>query len=159
MDWRVELGNGLWFDATPDYWNVTPSSIRKIEKEYNARYVTEWQTESQPIMLFWTDVVSKPEYSNWIGIYADSRMWYVCNGLSAASKPICCYTSNDGQLLFSKQQHDFRTSHDQSLSVDGGPKYTRILGDGCKNPKYWLLPRFGKLEIIPDTMAKLLLPS
>ena len=161
-DWRVDLGDGYWYDNTPDYYGLDDERISKIEKKYNCRYVAEWNTiaESgkpinQPRMIFWNDQ-PHPEGSNWMGMYEQEPYYYVCDGITASRLPIECMVSNSKQVLFSKYRHDFRTSHDGSVSVDGGREYTRVLG-AIRNERVWLVPYQGELKIIPETMALLMI--
>jgi hypothetical protein len=160
-NWRVDLGNGYWYDNTPDYYGLNETSIQRIERMYNCRYVTEWNLldikgnpQSYPYLVFWNDQ-SHPEGSNWMGMYKHQNDYYVCDAITASQHPIECMVSNDKQVLFSKYRHDFRTSKDSSVTVDGGREYTRVLG-AVRNESVWLVPRDGKLEIVPETMASLM---
>lgn len=160
-DYQIDLGNGYWYDNKPDYFQISDESLEKIEKAYNCRYVTEWNTKSSdggynpPRLIFWSDT-PHPRGSNWLAFYRHEREWYVADGISVTEVPICCMLSNDKQLLFSKSRHDFRTSFDNSISVDGGRDYMRVLGN-IRCGHVWLVPQQGELKIIPETMAKLIL--
>lgn len=160
MTYRVDLGNGLWYDNTPD---TTGINVPNVEKHYGCRYVCEWNTISKagkvnnsPVALFWQEV-PHPEGSNWMGVFLNSDSNpYVMDGQSASRLPIRGYVSQEGQVLFSKYRHDFRQSNDGSVTVDGGREYTRLLGD-VRCASVWLLPQCGKLVIIDDSAAQLLL--
>jgi len=161
MDWRVDLGNGYWYDNQPDTYGLDLEGIRKIEKLRSCRYVCEWNTtddrgqaHENPVLLFWNDV-AHPQGSNWMGLFRSNKEWYVKDGITASRLPINCAVSNDKQVLFSKYRHDFRSSRDGSVTVDGGRDYTRMLGNiHCE--RVWLAPYQGELKIIPDAMAKLM---
>lgn len=163
MSWRVDLGNDYWYDSRPDYYKIDDEQIRTIEKSRNCRYVTEWYTLDskgkiidQPTMIFWNDE-PHPQGSNWMGLFRDYHdgAWYVNDGITASRLPIQCMVSNDKQLVFSKTRHDFRTSRDGSVSVDGGRDYTRVVG-AIRNERVWLIPQNGELKIIPETLALLM---
>lgn len=160
MTWRVDLGNGYWYDNTPDYYSLKKEGIEKIEKSRNCRYVCEWnvmqdgKVHDEPMVIFWNDT-PHPQGSNWMALFHYNKEWYVRDGITASQLPIECMVSNSKQVLFSKSRHDFRQSHDRSVSVDGGRDYTRVLG-AVRNERVWLLPRNGKLEIIPEAMALLM---
>ena len=162
VDFRIDLGDGLWYDAKPDLYRIDLEGIRKIEKLRSCRYVCEWNLTDaagnaydQSVLLFWNDV-PHPQGSNWMALYRAGDDWYVRNGITASRLPIRCVVSNDGQVLFSKSRHDFRSSHDGSVSIDGGRDYTRLLGNlNCD--RVWLLPQAGKLNIIDESAANLLL--
>ena len=159
-NWRVDLGNGYWYDNTPDYYNLDETKIAKIEKLRNCRYVCEWNVKQdgkvhhEPMLIFWNDT-PHPQGSNWMALFYYND-WFVRDGITASQLPIKCVVSNDKQVLFSKSRHDFRSSKDGSVSVDGGRDYTRVLGNiRCEH--VWLVPQNGKLEIIPEAMALLML--
>jgi hypothetical protein len=159
-NYRVDLGNGYWYDNTPDYYELSQSSIEKYEKARNCRYVCEWNVKQgnkilDPMLIFWNDI-PHPQGSNWMALFSSDGDWYVRDGITASQLPIECVVSNDKQVLFSKSRHDFRSSEDGSVSVDGGRDYTRVLGN-VRCECVWLLPRNGKLEIIPEAMALLML--
>ena len=162
MDWRVDLGNGYWYDNQPDTYGLDLEGIRKIEKLRHCRYVCEWNTldsrgqaQEKPVMLFWNDT-PHPQGSSWMGLFRANGDWYVKDGITASQLPIRCAVSNDKQVLFSKSRHDFRSSKDGSVTVDGGRDYTRMLGNiNCERVN--LLPQNGMLTIIDDSAAQILL--
>ena len=163
VDYRIDLGEGIWYDATPDYHGVTPEGIRKVEENRSCRYVCEWNVldakgdpYGQPMMIFWNDV-AHPQGSNWMALYSDVGGYYVRDGITASRLPIQAYVSDDGQAVFSKHRHDFRSSHDGTISVDGGREYTKLMGNFKTCRRVWLLPQAGKVTIIDESAAKLLL--
>lgn len=163
MTWRVDLGNGYWYDNTPDYYGLKKEGIENVEKSRNCHYVCEWNVIQdgkiieQPMVIFWCDK-AHDKGSNWMAMFRDSidNNWYVRDGITASQLPIQCMVSDSKQVLFSKFRHDFRSSHDGSVSVDGGRDYTRVLGK-VRNESVWLVPQQGELKIIPDAMAHLIL--
>ncbi len=50
---------------------------------------------------------------------------YICDGSSAFSKPIDGIIADDGEVIYSRFRHDYHTSKDQSVWVDGGRDYIR----------------------------------
>jgi hypothetical protein len=158
MDWRVDLGNGYWYDNTPRHYKLNQSDIEKIEKDRNCRFVCEWNVkqDDNPMLIFWNDI-AHPQGSNWMALFYYND-WFVRDGITASQLPINCVVSNDKQVLFSKSRHDFRSSQDGSVSVDGGREYTRVLGN-VRCERVWLVPQNGKLKIIPEAMALLMLDS
>lgn len=158
MDWRVDLGNGYWYDNTPGHYKLNQSDIEKIEKDRNCRFVCEWNVkqDDNPMLIFWNDI-AHPQGSNWMALFYYND-WFVRDGITASQLPIQCVVSNDKQVLFSKSRHDFRSSQDGSVSVDGGREYTRVLGN-VRCERVWLVPQNGELKIIPKAMALLMLDS
>ena len=155
-NWRVELGDGYWYYNKPDHSLFPEEVIDQVEQNYNCRYVTEWYLDNkQMVLLFWNDV-AHPQGSNWMGVYGSGDHLYVCDGIAASRYPVYCKVSNDKQVLFSKTRHDFRSSQDGSVTVDGGREYTRVLG-AILNESLYLVPQNGELKIIPAAMALLML--
>jgi hypothetical protein len=159
-NYRVDLGNGYWYDNTPRQYKLDQSNIEKIEKDRNCRFVCEWNVKqddkilNDPMLIFWSDI-PHPQGSNWMALFYYND-WFVRDGITASQLPIECVVSNDKQVLFSKSRHDFRSSNDGSVSVDGGRDYTRVLGN-VRCERVWLVPQQGQLKIIPEAMALLML--
>lgn len=160
---RVDLGNGYWYDGTPDYYNLKIEGVEKIEKARNCRYVCEWpvmqdgKINSEPMVIFWNDT-PHPEGSNWMALFHFNREWYVRDGITASYIPLECVVSDSKQVLLSKYNHDFRQSNDKSVTVDGGGDgrgFTRVLGN-IRNERVWMVPQQGELKIIPEAMALLM---
>jgi hypothetical protein len=160
---RYDLGDGLWYDNQPDTYSLDLEGIRKIEKLRNCRYVCEWNTtdssgriSTYPMLIFWNDV-AHPQGSNWMALFKDGghNGWFVRDGIAASRVPILAGVSNNGQAMFSKNRHDYRQSHDGSITLDGGRDYTRIIGTPPKR-WVWLLPQDGEIRIIDESAAKLL---
>ena len=164
-DYRIDLGDGIWYDASPDFHGVTPEGIRKIEESRSCRYVCEWNiftdrgsASPAPRMIFWNDV-AHPRGSNWMSLWNDGGSYYVGDGITASRLPIQAYVSDDGQAVFSKYRHDFRSSRDGTITVDGGREYTKLMGKFRTCRRVWLLPQAGNVTIIDESAAKLLLSS
>lgn len=72
-------------------------------------------------------------------------------------KPLAAIVSAEGQVLFSKGRHDFRTSRDNSYAVDGGPGFERVIGNKLESLEtVILLPQQGELNIIDRAAAALM---
>jgi hypothetical protein len=163
-NWRVDLGNGYWTRSKPQYYKIDDDGIEKVEKLRNCRFVTEWTTLDsrgnaidQPVLIFWNDT-PHPQGSNWMGLFRDyhNGAWYVKDGITASQLPIQCVVSNDKEVLFSKNSHHFNESVDKSVAIDGGRDYTRIIGN-VECERVWMVPYYGELKLIPETMAQLML--
>lgn len=158
-DWRVDLGNGLWYDNTPDYLNLEHSNIRSVEQSRQCRYVCEWpllndgNKPTETMLLFWNDV-AHPQGSNWMALFFHDGGWYVRDGISASRHPIHCPVSQDGQVMLSKHRHDYRTSKDGSIAIDGGRDYTKTVGTARE--WVWLMPQQGMLTILDESAATIL---
>lgn len=54
---------------------------------------------------------------------------YITCGDSAFSEPIAGIIADDGEVIYSRFRHDYRTSADNSVFIDGGRDYCRHSGD------------------------------
>lgn len=119
--------------------------IKNFEEKYSVKYVgafcikngNEWR--NSPSAIFYQE---KPDiekgHTNYIAlsykiIDEDGHLsWFISDGSSAFSLPITVAVAEDGQIIYSAFRHDYETSDDGSISIDGGMDYTRVSG----NPKY-----------------------
>lgn len=111
---------------------LTEVDIKKVEKKYKAKYVFEsplcingcWNDD--PSLIFYNET-PHPEGSNYFAISRKSGGDYVIsNGLSAVDGvEIRAVRAVDGDIIYSRCRHDYRTSDDGSVSVDGGRDYFR----------------------------------
>lgn len=119
-----------------------------IEEKYQAKYVCEtcigvsakepgmWNWKNWPVAVFYQpDLALVPEDgSQYFGMYfkrhlPDSPLTaYICNASSAAQTNIVGILADDGEVIYSHYRHDFRTSKDKSVWIDGGRDYTRYDG-------------------------------
>lgn len=164
MTWRIDLGNGLWYDNQPDVNGFSSKTIAQLEEHYKCSYVCEWNNlthtgkpDDHTIAVFYQEV-PHPQGSNWMGMFHANDQWFIINAEKSSRLPIKAYVADDGQVLFSKHRHDFRRSNDGSITVDGGREYTRLLGNVCCNT-VWLLPQKGQVTIIDHSAAALLLSA
>ena len=137
-----------------------PLDIEKCEEKYNAKYIGDFQTKNKsgewiefPIAIFYcpTPDINKG-HSNYLGLFMEAIMtsveplefeWgnlSITNGLSAVEDPFTAIEAKDGELVISCFTHDYRTSSDGSVFIDGGRDYVRSSEGG----------KLVKLKIVED---------
>ena len=114
--------------------------IALMEERFNAKYVFEscigrdgnWL--NFPVAIFYT-AIPHPEGSNYFGLFwkeafmdGDTPHIAICNGINATQGEFTGVRADDGEIIYSRYRHDFRTSKDGSASVDGGRDYFRAVG-------------------------------
>jgi len=108
------------------------NTIIKIEDHYNATYVFEsclkdvygsWA--NFPAAIFYTEK-AHPEGSNYFGLYkTEDGTVMIANGIKATEEPFSGVMAKNGDVIYSRYRHDYRTSDDGSIFVDGGRDYFR----------------------------------
>lgn len=113
----------------------TNINIAKAEQNYNAIYITdmcirgkngEWV--NQPVSIFWVEKPEKPEYSNYLGVFTNDGNVYVTNAISATVDPFYGVAAENGEIIYSRWRHDYRTSEDGTAVADGGRDYFKGRG-------------------------------
>ena len=120
----------------------SPEQLGKIEAHYGATYVCETCIKhrdghgwvNQAVSIFYQSDPSKvPEGgSQWFGlffrsdsIFASTRQLCIVNAISAVENDIQGLVAVNGDVIYSHYRHDYRTSPDGSVWIDGGRDYTR----------------------------------
>lgn len=113
---------------------LTEIDIDRAEEHYSARYVCEttlklgegWRYE--PSLIFYTET-PHPQGSNYFALTVrDGEVW-ISDALPSIREGFAGARADSGDVIYSRYRHDFRTSADGSVSIDGGREYTRILAD------------------------------
>lgn len=108
--------------------------IQKIAKHYNAKYVGEFcikqrgQWTDWPVAVFYQETPARKEYSHYFGIYAQFSSIMITDASSTAGIPIAGMMAEDGEIIFSRYRHDYRTSQDRTATIDGGRDYMKSSG-------------------------------
>lgn len=108
--------------------------IPVIEEKYNAKYVCEtciknqygWRNE--PSLIFYS-VKKHPAGSHYFAISIDDHGNLVISDGISATEPFVGVIAENGDIIYSRFRHDYRTSEDKSVSIDGGREYTRVVHD------------------------------
>ena len=129
---------------------LDPGQIANVEKIRQAKYVCESPIRGKggswvniPCAIFYNEE-PHPEGSNYFALYKYplSGQLYITNGISALEGSIIGAVADDGEIIYSRYRHDYRTSNDGSVTIDGGRDYVKtttsnlvklaIIGDELK---------------------------
>lgn len=115
-------------------------SIKIIENKYSAKYMCDLSILDKndnwvniPVAIFYQKKPSKPEYSNYFGIYSEFNArygkynWNICDARSILSEtsPLVGVVADSGEIIYSRYRHDYVSSTDRSVYIDGGRDYTK----------------------------------
>ncbi len=105
---------------------LSDRQIEKIEARFSAKYVFESQLKLRSDK--WGDFSSAvfytaephPEGSHWFGIGDDAGRFMISNAISAVEEPFFGALAENGDVIYSRNPHDFRESVDKTVYIDGG---------------------------------------
>lgn len=118
----------------------TNFKIDVVEKKYNAKWVGQLATKS-PVSgwsgddcpdIFYQATPPVEGYSNYFGLITRQGTAYITSGSTAVEGVIAGVVADDGEIIYSRYRHDYRTSTDGSVFIDGGRDYTK----GSMHGKY-----------------------
>ena len=135
-------------DTKPYYFNE--AAIPLIEERYNAKFVCEtciknkdyWRNE--PSMIFYSEK-AHPEGSNYFAVSEQNGDIVISDGISA-TEPFVGVVADNDEIVYSRFRHDYRTSSDKSVSIDGGREYTKTVSDKVS-------PKIVTLQIVKDQLV------
>lgn len=135
----------------PRYWKEV--DIAKIEEAYKAKYVFESPIKPHgggwfdaPSLIFYCEE-AHPRGSNYFALYHRDGNWLISDGITAICEEdgITAIRATNGDIIYSHWRHDFNTSTDGSVSIDGGRDYTRIMADNFEGRRVTLRVKDGVL--------------
>jgi len=130
-----------------------PIDIKKVEARYAdtqgkpAKFMGDfclktkngWQGDSCAAVFYSENPDRSLGHSNYFALvvmYDDDMKpkLYVTRGDSAFETdsngvPIIGVVADDGEVVYSRYRHDYRSSTDGSVTIDGGRDYLRLIGD------------------------------
>lgn len=126
--------------------------IKLIEEKYNCKYVGDFHLErldtmdiSFPVAVFYQETPPNPNYSHYMAMFwAPDGHLYITSGADCFKKPVIAAVADNGQIIYSRHRHDYRTSDDESVSIDGGQSYVR----GHYKKLVHLIPEKEKLKVV-----------
>lgn len=98
--------------------------IKRIEENKNAKYVCCVEYKNAPCELFFTDKIHPVSQSQYFIIFMVGKRIMIGDGSPLDSFIISGYKTGN-KIVYSRFGHDFK-SHG-GITVDGGPKYGRVL--------------------------------
>lgn len=130
--------------------NITLEQIAKIELKKDAVFICETCLADKsgnffnnPTAIFFAKE-SHPQGSHYFGVFWKFDTLYICNAFSATVHDITGIVAENGDIIYSRYRHDYRTSPDESVWIDGGRDYTRSGGG-----------KFVTLRIIGDKLTQI----
>ena len=117
--------------------NFSPENIVIIEKNRNAKWVIDTENPKCPNLLmsvFYQEEEYPETGSHYFALYKTSKTgptletaWslMITDGAWIEDLIIDAVEANNGDVIFSRYNHDYRTSPDGSVFIDGGRVYTR----------------------------------
>lgn len=137
----------------------TDEQLDKIEKLKNAKFVCETSHEGKHIAVFYGDVAHPVSGSRYFGLYysysATDKTLLITDGAFIEKQTIDGIRADNDDVIYSTYRHDFVTSPDGSVSIDGGRDYTKVM---CKTGNFTerrvtLLVRDGVMRILEDHLS------
>lgn len=120
-------------------------NIERIEQVRNAKYVCDTEHKDKHVAIFYGDTAHPDSGSRYFALYyADTIM--ITNGSFIEDQEIAGVIADNGDVIYSRFRHDYNTSPDGSVFVDGGRAYTRT----NTQKQVTLLVRDGVLRILED---------
>jgi hypothetical protein len=113
---------------------LQPISIQVMEAHYSAKFVGDFCVQLKgggwsdfPIAIFYQPTPKfELGHSHYFGLFVDETgNLLITNGDSAFDDPITGVVADNGEVIFSRYRHDFTTSSDGSVWIDGGRDYCR----------------------------------
>lgn len=106
--------------------------IAKVEEKYNAKFVGQFclktrdgQWANSPADVYWQATPPVAGYSNYFGLIIQGGDLYITSGAAGVEPIITGVVADDGEIIYSRYRHDYRTSKDGSVFIDGGRDYTK----------------------------------
>lgn len=106
--------------------------IAKVETKYAANWVGQLSLRTRdgnwsetPADVYWQAKPPIEGYSNYFALIYKFGSLYITSGESAVAGTFSAVVADDGEVIYSRYQHDYRTSTDGSVFIDGGRNYCR----------------------------------
>lgn len=136
-------------EVSHDLTQFPPIKFSEVELKYNAKFTALLPLKNPvtnawydaPVAIFYQDTPPVPGYSNYFGVFVRNGQAYITSGASGVDGVISGIKSADGEIIYSACRHDYRTSADGTVWIDGGRDYTRSSGNVfsmvIKNGKFY----------------------
>jgi len=108
-------------------------NVDAVEARYNCTYIGDFclktvgggWCEAPAAIFYQPDPNRDLGHTNYMGVFERYGHIYLTCGDSAFSGPIIGVVADDGEIVYSRFRHDYRTSSDGSVFIDGGRDYVR----------------------------------
>lgn len=101
--------------------------VEKICKQYDAQYVVDTEQNDIHCAVFYGSKAHPDSGSRYFAMYVTpmTQQLMITNGAFVEEQKIAGIVADNGDIIFSRYRHDYRTSDDGSVFIDGGRAYTR----------------------------------
>lgn len=105
----------------------TQEQLDKIENLRNAVYVCATEHKGHCVEVFYGAEPHPVSQSRYFGLYKSSVFGelMITNGAFIEDQEFDAVIADNGEVIYSRYRHDYRTSKDGSVWIDGGRSYTR----------------------------------
>lgn len=119
-------------EITRRYSVIPADKISLVEDHYGAKFVLETCLKTKDGV--WSEIVGSvfftetphPAGSNYFALfYNHDGSLRITNALSSISVEFQAAKAKNGELIYSRYRHDYVTSNDGSVFIDGGRDYLR----------------------------------
>lgn len=116
----------------PEFY--TKKFIKEMEAKYNGKYVCElcikdkydcWVNKAS--LIFYNENPQE-NHSQYFAITAFSKSYIISDASFLKDIKIAGVVDSKGNVIYSRYRHDYITSPDRTVSIDGGREYTRVRG-------------------------------
>jgi hypothetical protein len=128
---------------------LSETQIKTIEDKFRARYVFESQLKLKSdrwsdfsAAVFYSDL-PHPKGSHWFGIWLEDGKLIIGDAISATKEAFIGAVAESGDVIYSRNPHDYRESADRTVFIDGGREHCR------HNLTHEIL----KLEVVKDKVS------
>lgn len=112
-----------------------PISIKKAEELKDAKYIGDFCLRNKsggwsesPVAVFYQPNPPK-NFSKYFGLFLAGDNLFITNAESAFAEPIQGLVGSNGEVVYSRYRHDFRSLSDGSGAIDGGRDYVKVTGN------------------------------
>lgn len=134
-----------------DNSSYQPINIPVVEKRYGGKFMGDFVTKRPdgswneiPVAVFYQPNPDLSQgHTHYFGIFVQNGDVYITNASSITDELFTGIVSDEGEVIFSRYRHDYTTSTDGSVFIDGGRDYVR-----CDNPN-----RLVQLQIVDDKIT------
>jgi outer membrane protein assembly factor BamB len=101
--------------------------VEKIELMKSSKYVCATEHQGLCVEVFYGAEPHQLSGSKYFGLYKAGRTGelMITNGAFIEDQTIDAIVAEDGEIIFSRYRHDYRSSTDGTVFIDGGRAYTR----------------------------------
>jgi hypothetical protein len=141
-----------------------PIDVAAVEKRYGGTYIGDFclyttnngWSEVPAAVFYQPNPNRELGHTNYFGMFVRNINTFIGEGELYITKGDSAFKDDiagviaDGEIIYSCYRHDYHTSTDKSVSIDGGRDYTRFRGNPNRICK--LVMKDGKLEVDMDSV-------